>query len=139
VALDGHLIRFRTSKVQALLIYLAVEATSRPAARHRREALIELLWPGLPLLSAQDNLRQVLYQLRKAIPDLPSSDRAARVPLLLADRQTVQLNPAGAYDLDVATFQQLLRGSPSLVALEQAAVLYRGDFLADFYLPDSDS
>src|SRR5262245_59357634 len=40
------------------------------------------------------------YQLRKAIPDLPASDRAVRVPLLLADRQTVQLNPASAYDLD---------------------------------------
>ena len=36
---DQELVKFRTSKVQALLIYLAVEAD----AVHRREALMELL------------------------------------------------------------------------------------------------
>ena len=66
---DQELDRFRTSKVQALLIYLAVEADGV----HRREALMELLWPGLPLKSAQVNLRQMLYQLRRAIPEVSAS------------------------------------------------------------------
>ena len=48
---------FRTSKVQALFIYLVVEAVSNPAILHRREALMELFWPGVPLKPAQDNLR----------------------------------------------------------------------------------
>ena len=71
---DRPLAPFRTSKVQALLIYLAVEALSEPTVTHRREALMELLWPGLPLKSAQDNLRQTLYQLRKAIPQQATGD-----------------------------------------------------------------
>jgi DNA-binding SARP family transcriptional activator len=133
---DGHSLRFRTSKVQALLIYLAVEARIQPAARHRREALMELLWPGLPLPSAQDNLRQILYQLRKAVPAIAAID-GGLVPLVLVDRQSVQLNPAAAIDLDTVAFEQLLRQPPSIPALEAAAALYRGDFLADFYVPDS--
>ena len=59
---------FRTNKVQALLIFLTVEALNDPAVTHRREGLMELLWPDLPLKSAQDNLRQTLYLLRRAIP-----------------------------------------------------------------------
>jgi DNA-binding SARP family transcriptional activator len=50
--------KFRTSKVQALLIYLVVEDvfTAHPLI-HRREALLILLWPNLPLAAAQTNLR----------------------------------------------------------------------------------
>jgi DNA-binding SARP family transcriptional activator/predicted ATPase len=139
VALDDRPLHFRTNKAQALLVYLAVEAMARPAGRHRREALMELLWPGLPLQSAQDNLRQTLYQLRKTIPALPATGSAELVPLLLTDRRTVQLNPAGAYALDMAIFTRLLDHEPTPTASEQAAALYRGDFLADFYLVDSDA
>ena len=87
VALDNCPLRFRTNKAQGLLVYLAVEAVARPAAPHRREALMELLWPGLPLQSAQDNLRQTLYQLRKTIPVLPATGGDELVPLLLTDRR----------------------------------------------------
>lgn len=97
-----------------------------------------LLWPEMPLPSGQDNLRQTLYQLRKAIPEVPVKAGEESVPFLLATRQTVQLNPEAAYDLDVAAFSQWLNGQPTLEALEQAVNLYRGDFLADLYLPDSN-
>lgn len=137
--LDNHaLTKFRTNKVQALLIYLAVKATTRPATRYRREALMEFLWPGLPLKSAQENLRQTLYQLRKTIPELSAKDNVEPVPFLLTDRQFVQLNPAYHFELDVAIFTGLLKGKALPKDLEQAVALYRGDFLADFYLPDSD-
>ncbi len=64
--LDGQpLPPFRTAKVQALLIYLVAEQ-----APQRREHLMELLWPGMPERSARHNLRQVLYYLKGAIPDL---------------------------------------------------------------------
>jgi len=49
-----------TKKVEALLYYLA----SEPAAEHRRELLMNLLWPGMPDRSARHNLRQTLYHLR---------------------------------------------------------------------------
>jgi DNA-binding SARP family transcriptional activator len=87
----------RTNKVQALLIYLAVGKDRA----HPRESLMELLWPGMPLESAQVNLRQTIYRLRKAIPEVSSISSDERVPLVLSDRQSVQLNPEAAIDLDV--------------------------------------
>jgi ABC-type oligopeptide transport system substrate-binding subunit/DNA-binding SARP family transcriptional activator len=124
---------FRTSKVQALLIYLAVEAAGDPAVSHRREALMELLWPGLPLKSAQDNLRQTLYLLRKAMPKQPAGDGCETLQLIASTRLAVGLNPEYQYELDVAAFTQYLQDN----CLEEAVALYRGDFLADFYLADS--
>ena len=46
---ENPITQFRTKSVQALLIYLVCEA-ERP---HHREALMELLWPGMPQASAQ--------------------------------------------------------------------------------------
>lgn len=62
---DDPLPGFRTAKIQALLIYLAAE----PATPHRRESLMTLLWPGMPERSARQNLRQIIYNLRNAVPD----------------------------------------------------------------------
>lgn len=122
---------FRTNKVKALLIYLAVE-NEQPVLR---EFLMHLLWPETPRESAQTNLRQALYQLRKAIPELPAADGSDPVPLLLSKGQTVQIHPECVYDCDVHSFQKLLGGS--IIQWPQAAGLSRGDFLSDFYLPDS--
>lgn len=132
---ENPITQFRTKSVQALLIYLVCEA-ERP---HHREALMELLWPGMPQASAQANMRQTLYRLRKLIPEVKGkggetpvlSGVDATVPFLLSDRQTIQINPEADYYLDVATFAT---SEPA-----QAITLYRGDFLADFYLPDSEA
>jgi len=78
---DRPLHKFRTNKVQALLIYLATEAS----VVHRRDALTALLWPGLPQKSAQVNLRQTLYRLRRAIPEVMARDGEGTVPFLLVD------------------------------------------------------
>jgi DNA-binding SARP family transcriptional activator len=129
---DTAPLSFRTNKVQALLCYLAVEALRQPGLGFRREALMALLWPDMPLKSAQDNLRQTLYQLRKAVPTTGSHG------LMLSDRLTIQMHPAADYELDVAQFQNLLQEKPDQLALEKAAALYRGDFLANFFLSDSD-
>jgi DNA-binding SARP family transcriptional activator len=128
-ALDDETIhRFPTNKVQALFIYLAVE-NERP---HKREALMTLLWPDMPLESAQVNLRQTLYRLRKTIPEVGHKDGTSPVPLLLTDRQTVQINPDADLHLDVEGFQVGIETDPT-----GAASLYRGDFLVDFYLVNS--
>lgn len=119
---------FPTVKVQALLAYLAIECDRA----HRRESLMELLWPGMPLESAQVNLRQTLYRLRKTIPQVAGINGGTPVHLVLSDRQTVQINPDAAVHLDVNEFNTLLELDPA-----QAVKLYRGDFLADFYLVDS--
>ena len=41
----GELIRFRTKKHLALLVYLAIESDQQ----HRRDRLAELLWPKVSL------------------------------------------------------------------------------------------
>src|SRR4051812_8985913 len=87
---------FESDKVRALLAYLAIEA-DRP---HRRDALAGLLWPDRPERAAHLNLNQVLANLRGAI-----GDRTATPSFLSITRDTIQLNRASAYDLDVDTFR----------------------------------
>ncbi|MGH7947049.1 MAG: AfsR/SARP family transcriptional regulator, partial [Opitutaceae bacterium] len=55
----GDLVRFRTRKHLALLIYLAVDSRS-----HRRERLAELLWPCASLAEARHSLATALSTLR---------------------------------------------------------------------------
>jgi WD40 repeat protein/DNA-binding SARP family transcriptional activator/tRNA A-37 threonylcarbamoyl transferase component Bud32 len=145
--LDGEFLEgFRTAKVQALLVYLAVEETPQ-----RREALMTLFWPGMPEKSARQNLRQILYYLRRDMTDLSSKgDGEQTVPLLLANRRTIQLNPQADVSIDVQRFESLMEttqyhGHPDILLcqecrenLEKALSLYLGDFLADFYLDDSN-
>lgn len=138
--------KFRTTKEQALLIYLIAEP--RP---HSRESLIDLLWPDMAPSAARQNLRQTLYYLRGAIPELGAGEdqQGQRAPLLLANRQAVQLNSEAGATADIDQFQSLVdlvqkHDHPDLPHcqqcrqnLQEAASLYQGDFLTDFYLPDS--
>ncbi|MGB3716569.1 MAG: BTAD domain-containing putative transcriptional regulator [Candidatus Promineifilaceae bacterium] len=133
---DLPTVKFRTKRAQALLAYLVTEEAP-DRVLHKREALMELLWPGLPPKSARSNLRQTLYYLRQAVVDLPSSNGEDSVPLLLTDRSTVGLNPAYPLDADVLNLSRLLAGTEE--HWPEAIDLYRGDFLADFYLPDANT
>jgi len=136
VRLAGNLVaHFATTKVRALLAYLAVEND----CLHRRETLAGLLWPEQPESAARLSLRQTLFKLRQVIPPA----------YLLTSRQTVQFDPNSDYRLDVMTFTALMNDChrhphtnpatcrPCLERLQQAVALYRGDFLADFSLADS--
>ena len=139
---EAPLPKLQTAKVQALLSYLVVEATIAPGVSHPRETLMHLLWPDIAQKSAQNNLRQTLYRLRQIIPELTSRTTASPCPFLLADNQSVQVNEAAIFTLDVAEFSRLLAinvDNPDwLTQFALAVDLYRGDFLADFYLPDSE-
>lgn len=138
---------FRSAKAKALLIYLVTE----PPLVHQRESLMTLLWPGLPQESAQTNLRQIIYQLRKTFPEVASRDGAGDVPLILSERQTVQRNPEAGVHADAVTFSDLIESiraheHSSMIScplcrnrLEEAVALYKGSFLADFYLEDSNA
>ncbi len=127
-----------TTKTQALLAYMAVEADSP----HRREKLAGLLWPDQPEEAARTDLRQTLSQLRHALGNEFSS-------FLCVTPQTVQFNPASNYALDVAELVALIQACEKhphrrretcracLARLERAAALYRGDLLAEFSIKDS--
>ena len=131
----GLTIKFKTQRTQALLIYLAVEATTGDMG-HRREALMELLWPGMPPKSARRSLRQTLYYLRKSIAAVPASNAEDDLPFIVSDRWKVQLNPDFPMQVDVVEFLQLIHGSEQ--ERRKAVDLYHGDFLTDFYLIDSN-
>ncbi len=137
---DQPIADFGTDKVRALLAYLAVEA-ERP---QRRDRLAGLLWPEVPDTRARQSLRQSLSLLRSAL-ETPDGE-----PLVLTSgNATIWLNPAHGLWLDVAEFKALIRACrdhrhralesclPCLQRLQRLTELYRGDFLAQFYLPDA--
>jgi predicted ATPase/DNA-binding SARP family transcriptional activator len=118
-------------KATALLAYLAYH-TRHP---HAREGLIDLLWPEADLEEGRHNLRRQLHLLRELLAG-PESDAGA---LLLAERTTVQLDPA-MFTTDVAEFHAALRAAARaadlterLRALEAAVTLYRGELLPGSY------
>jgi predicted ATPase/DNA-binding SARP family transcriptional activator len=142
--------RFDSDKVRALLIYLALEA-ERP---QRRAALAEMLWPEQGERAARHSLSQALFNLRQALGD--DAKRAgverhhtAQPPFLLITRDSVQFNGDSKHFVDAAAFGSLLgacdahrhrRRENCATCAERAAAaldLYRGDFLAQFSLPDS--
>ena len=132
---DQQAVKFRSSRVQALLIYLVTEDALGETGL-RRERIMSLLWPDYPQKSAQVNLRQALYQLQKTFREESTSNGPDPIPLLLTTRQTVHINPEYAIELDVSKFERLLNGPHE--QWSQAIDLYRGDFLSDFYLPDNE-
>ena len=133
--------RLRSLREAALLAYLATEADRS----HPRTQLAGLLWPDLPEISARNNLKQTLLNLRETI-----RDRDAQPPLLYADRTTIQFNRASSQWVDVLVFGDALRATaqhahPDLLAcaecqarLAQAVALYQGPLLANFALSQSD-
>lgn len=138
---DGRPITaLESSKVRALLAYLVLEA-ARPLPR---AALAALLWPEAPERAARHSLRQALANLRQTL-----GDQDAAAPLLLITRDEVQLARPDALWLDVARFQELLDASerhphrrpdacPACAErLAAAAALYRGDFMAHFFVDGS--
>ena len=125
-------------KSRALLAYLAIE--SRQA--HSRESLLGLLWPEMPQQRARNNLRVTLSGLRRSL----YADKSQR-PCLVAGRYEVQFDPLCQHWLDVAAFsahwqaiqnhrhQDLETCQTCRQVMAQAVALYRGEFLAGFYVP----
>ncbi len=103
-------------KAKLLLSFLAL-----PAGQvYPRQKLASLLWSDRADAQAQHSLRQSISSLRKALSGAESQP-------LLADRQTVGLDPA-AVTVDVARFEALL-AKGTVEALRQACALYRGELL----------
>ncbi len=107
-------------KAQALLAYLAV--TQR---QHRRAALAGLLWSDYPEQRARKNLRDVLSSLRKVVGEW-----------LVISRTVVSMSETAVYHTDVHTFLNALRPNENdnIKQIEQAEKMYRGEFLAGFYV-----
>lgn len=132
VQLEDHPLTFDYVKVQALLAYLVVEA-NQPV---QRDKLATMLWPESSQQAAHNGLRQALARLRITL-----EDRHTNSPYILAERDTLQVNPQNAPWCDVHHFDQILsqrdaHPHDSLVSCSTCAALqsqllelYRGDFL----------
>ena len=138
VSLEGQNGRLATEKSRALLCYLATEASQS----HTRVRLAGLLWPDIDGRTARNNLRQALLLVRKGI-----GDTKIEPPFLHVSRNAIQFNQQSQYRLDVTDFLQAIESAATEAdkssrvygdLLETAVSLYRGRFMEQFYLHDSD-
>src|SRR5689334_13063695 len=114
--LAGTTIDLPGQKDRALLAYLALH----PGGTQTRDKLAGLLWSDRDDQRARDSLKHALTRLRQCWP-------SGVTPSIVADRQSVKLDPA-ALIVDVTLFEQLLSAGTS-AALERATTLYRGELL----------
>ena len=103
----------------ALLTYLCV---ARPRGFHRRDTLVGVFWPESDQAHARTSLRNALHVLRRLLgPDAIQS----------RGDEDVGIDPAIVW-CDAAVFDDLLTDG----RCDEAAGLYRGDFLAGFFVSD---
>ena len=120
-----------TARLQSLLAYLLLHSDAPQPRRH----LAFLFWPDTTESQARSNLRQVLHQLRHALPNADS--------YIAIEANTLQWRREARYTLDANEFEQALARahaaqiqhdlSAQRAALEQADGLYRADLLPSCY------
>jgi DNA-binding SARP family transcriptional activator/predicted ATPase len=119
-----------TNRMRSLLAFLVLHKDAPQA----REHLAYLLWPESSEAQARTNLRQLLHNLRRALP--------VDCSLLVADNHTVYWKADTSCAIDVVEFEDAVQAANRLkegdVAavrekLEEAARLYQDDLLPDLY------
>jgi DNA-binding SARP family transcriptional activator len=115
-------------RLQSLLAYLLLHRHSPQSRQH----LAFLLWPDSPELQARSNLRNLLHQLRQALPHANQ--------FIHADVNTIYWLVDAPFSLDVAEFEnlrlsveQMGNTAQAKAALEKALSLYQGDLLPSCY------
>lgn len=133
IEVDGRPIRLEMRKTLALLAYLSLIPRS-PS----RESLASMFWPEFDQQHALTNLRRNLFSLVRSLPP----------GLIENDRERIGLRQEDWLQVDVNEFRQKFSAvkehahapdhiCPACVSfLEQAAAIYKGDFLAGFNLKD---
>jgi DNA-binding SARP family transcriptional activator len=119
---DVPLPALESARAESLLAYLLIHR----GAPQPRQRLAFLLWPDSTEAQARTNLRKVLHNLRRALPD---ADR-----FLDVTPRTLQWRPDALYQLDVADFETALAGAGDDTARLAAAVdAYTGDLVEGSY------
>lgn len=133
IRVDGRPIEVDTRKALALLTYLAVSGTSAS-----RDTLTALLWSDLDSNRGRGALRRTLSVLRKALGNrwlAVDSDRVRletdAVYLDLEDARRLEETVEAHHEQSSEVCLDCLR------CLERAASLYRGEFMAGFYVRDA--
>ncbi len=125
-----------TLKAQALLYYLVIHHQISQKNLIAKEELTDIFWPGMPLSSALQNLRQTIYQLRKVLPEI-SENEGESTSLIQSDRKTVCIYPHAfiSTDLDFLFRETIPIDDLTIPHCEQIIQEYRGQFLENFYVP----
>jgi DNA-binding SARP family transcriptional activator/predicted ATPase len=120
-----------TARLQSLLAYLLLHADAPQSRAH----LSFTFWPDAAESNARNNLRQLLHQLRQALPQV---DRYLRT-----DASSVHWAPDASVSLDVALFDRALAEAEAaqragdsarrLACLERAVELCHGPLLPSCY------
>src|SRR4029453_12324036 len=131
---DSPVTTVTTPRLKSLFAYLVLHS-SAPQSRNQ---IAFLLWPDTTEAQAQTNLRNLVFQLRRA---LPNADL-----YMSTDGRTLGWRSDSPFTLDVASFEKALsefdkaggRGEPqaskaSIDLLQKAVDLYRGDLLPFCY------
>jgi DNA-binding SARP family transcriptional activator/tetratricopeptide (TPR) repeat protein len=113
------------SAARSLFAYLVTYRERAPT----RDLLAGTFWPDLPEAVARRRLSQTLWQIRRTLDPHPA---------LLAEGDTVRLNPELPLWLDVDEFSQLCarctgQEPEALADCASCVDLYRGEFLAGYY------
>ncbi len=116
---DVLLTNFSTAKTEALLYFLAGTRQT-----HSRETLAGLLWGEMPEAKARRNLTKSLSVLRRLLAPF----------FLLIEAQRVGFAPDAAIDLDLTRWTTAVS---TLAPTPDTISLYRGDFLAGFFVKDA--
>src|SRR5579875_2309300 len=109
---------------------------SSPRHKLGREQLMDALWPELDLETAAARLDRAVYSLRQLFE--PTRSRPATSPLLLTEREVIELADQNQVWVDADAFEALLSearasadGGERERLLEEAAKLYGGEFLPE--------
>jgi DNA-binding SARP family transcriptional activator len=124
---DRLLSPLASARAETLLAYLVLHRDA-PQSRQR---LAFVLWPDSSEAQARTNLRHLLHDLRRALPD---ADR-----FLDVSARTLRWRMDAPYWLDVAAFEDALGRAQDdatdrgMAALQEAVATYVGDLLEDCY------
>ncbi|HEY6541443.1 MAG TPA: AAA family ATPase, partial [Ktedonobacteraceae bacterium] len=136
-----QVLRFRTRKALALLLYLAVEG-----GMHSRQKIAALFWPESDDAQARTSLRRIVLDLRQALGETAGAshllvrrdalgvDFTSDVELdcVLLERAFTLVRQAGAFE-EAA----IAANDHSFYELARATAVYRGAFLDGFALDDA--
>ncbi|MDX1501543.1 MAG: AAA family ATPase [Thermoanaerobaculia bacterium] len=117
IILDGRRLRaFNSLRLQRFLALVAL----RGGPRQRSQLAFEL-WPDSTERQARTNLRKLLHELRRSLPDIDE--------FIEIDNEVVRWIPTGPSQVDVLRFRYAMAAGD----LELAARLYGGDLLPACY------
>ena len=118
---DSKWIHLPTRKTRALFAYLILNPDA-----HSREELAATFWGDSPYEKARGSLRKALTHLRQNLG----------TEIILADRESIQVNPAISMWVDVFVFQRQARNYLANPYPDISCVdfdLYQDDLLVSFY------